>query len=387
MPGAIEYEKGKRILNILFAFFPGADEVSTEAHPLTVLSALEAGGMRKAREGLRMAMNDALEMSLTWPTDVLQALSTRLQNEVGISLQVLQQSYLRNLEKILDRGSISDEAEYHLVREFFLRLHHDDPVAAACEQVLIAFENRSPSGNWQLGNVISADPIGLEVEPIKFEATSMQEVGDNTSGGTDLMQCGGVFLRGGKLRRIVVFDEKLVFFDTWDDASSSWDMQLLERTAWYMGLPVPIFFQGASFVRTEPLSSEELRVHRPDLPLRLAQSQSMEWPMGVPDSLDDFVVQIGNVQEAENFRETVMNAASIYLCAFGAKGGMKPPVLITAINGKAFSTQEVLWRAAQLQAASSGTTSAVEGVGIYRAGIVKKLPAYYLWGAKGRAGI
>jgi hypothetical protein len=56
-----------------------------------------------------------------------------------------------------------------------------------------------------------------------------------------------------------------------------------------------------------------------------------------------------------------------------------------ANDGEAFTEAELLTKARILQAPFVGDVRLTEGVGIYRAGIKKRLPSYYIWGARSRA--
>jgi hypothetical protein len=79
-----------------------------------------------------------------------------------------------------------------------------------------------------------------------------------------------------------------------------------------------------------------------------------------------------------------LNASEIYLYPFGPKGGHKAGVRVQADNGTAFTIEELIWKAAAVQAPWIGEVVPVQGVGIYRSGLQRGIPAYYLWGHESR---
>ncbi|MEU5726098.1 hypothetical protein ABZ783_30330 [Micromonospora sp. NPDC047738] len=128
--------------------------------------------------------------------------------------------------------------------------------------------------------------------------------------------------------------------------------------------------EEAVHLRTAPLAADELAVHRPDLPYAAVRDLVMTWSSG----------DAGRVTDAP----AELSAAQIYLLPFGPGGGTKAGVRVAADNGSAFTVGELFRKAQAVQAGHSGHVLPGAGVGIYRCGLQRGLPAYYLWGAVSR---
>ena len=75
----------------------------------------------------------------------------------------------------------------------------------------------------------------------------------------------------------------------------------------------------------------------------------------------------------------VLPAAKITLRPFGPKGGAVKSSLVSSLNDKGFSCVELLWLAHNLQAPHLREEQ-TRGVGIFRTGHEKNVPAYYIGG-------
>jgi hypothetical protein len=171
--------------------------------------------------------------------------------------------------------------------------------------------------------------------------------------------------------RVIAFDAHVVMYDTWWPHRSSWGMSKLLGNYSYYRLQREYFEAHARPLKLEPLSEKEVLVHRPDLPFAFATRQSLSWYDKWPE----------NVQ-TEN--EHSLQVPAIYLAPFGPRDSSKPAVLIQAANGQSFSEAELLLAAKSIQEPHIGEARLTEGVGIYRPGIQKHLPSYYVWGSKSR---
>jgi hypothetical protein len=188
-------------------------------------------------------------------------------------------------------------------------------------------------------------------------------------------------------RRVVAFDATLVLYDAWLSDVPGWGLDSLNGTASYYALPTSMVLHRGNYLRTEDYTSEERLTHRPDLPLSLARSKHLDWPMSSPATEAEFPGPLLDAQAGEGVQVHSLNAAQIYIIPFGPKGGNKAPVLIEAKNGISFAVEELLWQGAQHQSRHLGKKKLTDGVGIYRSGIKDKIPTYYLWGWNSRAGI
>ena len=186
--------------------------------------------------------------------------------------------------------------------------------------------------------------------------------------------------------RILAFDAEQVMYDAWSPHVSRWGIDSLSQKISYYRLPTTLL-KKARYLRTEEYTEIERSIHRPDLPFSFGRNNVLDWPETCPASSRDFPgVSVGALSEVES-RLIQLDAPKIFLSPFGPKGGPKPSVLITAENGRSFMVEEILWHAARLQFSHLRADKITQGLGIYRTGIQKTLPSFYIWGAKSRMGI
>ena len=188
-----------------------------------------------------------------------------------------------------------------------------------------------------------------------------------------------------RLIRIIAFDENEVLYEAWRDETPEWRINNLKRTIYYMRLPVSIILDDGVYVKTENYTTEETAIHRPDLPFRLAQSTFLEWSANAPPAFEQFSKGLLHSKTTSPVLSTTLDAPALYLSPFGPKGSVKPGVLVKSLNGVNFTAAELLWHASILQAENMRDIRLVTGVGIYRGGIQRKLPSYYIWGARSRS--
>jgi hypothetical protein len=186
--------------------------------------------------------------------------------------------------------------------------------------------------------------------------------------------------------RILAFDADQVMYDSWLPDASRWGIDSLSRRISYFRIWTSFVLNKSHYLRTDKYTEQERAVHRPDLPFSFARFEGLEWPMTCPASKNDFPQ---NLPQPANpmIGKRQLDAPRIFLDPFGPKGGPKPSVLITAENETSFTVEEVLWHAARLQFQHLRDVRVVDGVGIYRSGIQRGLPSYYIWGAKNRMGL
>ncbi len=171
--------------------------------------------------------------------------------------------------------------------------------------------------------------------------------------------------------RVIAFDGHVVMYDTWWAHRESWGMSKLNGKYSYYRLHRDYFQKHASLLRSEPLTEQEVEVHRPDLPFAFATHQSLSWYDKWPNDL--------HIESEQTLR-----APAIYLAPFGPRDSSKPAVLVHAKDGLSFSETELLLAAKSIQDPYIREVPLTGGVGVHRSGIQKCLPSYYLWGAKSR---
>ncbi|WP_173346109.1 hypothetical protein [Pseudoduganella dura] len=183
--------------------------------------------------------------------------------------------------------------------------------------------------------------------------------------------------------RVIAFDDEQVMYDCWWPHIPGWGIDSLNRTISYYRLPLSLLLKKSTYLRTDEYTEVELCIHRPDLPFGFARFADLEWPSIPPVAEDDFPGHTSFMAgvEASN---PLLHTEKLYLHPFGPKGSVKPGVLLESENPTGFTVDEVLWHAARLQAPHLREIKVTTGVGIYRSGIQRKLPSYYIWGAKSR---
>ncbi len=172
--------------------------------------------------------------------------------------------------------------------------------------------------------------------------------------------------------RVVAFDESVVMYDTWWPHKHSWAMSKLLGSFTYYRLPRTYFESHATYLRTDLYSQQEQAVHRPDLPFQFAQRSQLSWYDPWPD------------HSSATVQGPVLRTAAVLLEPFGPRDSAKPAVLVHAQNGESFTEDEILSYARALQTPHLGPERLTSGVGVYRSGIKKRLPSYYIWGSKSR---
>jgi hypothetical protein len=182
--------------------------------------------------------------------------------------------------------------------------------------------------------------------------------------------------------RIIAFDSAVAMYDAWWPHTKTWGMGKLAGKFAYFRLPLAVLLAKSKYLRTERYSEEEAAVHRPDLPFAFAQYDATNWYNTAPTSIEQLEAMLPRPSPIGAVRR--LNAPSIYLAPFGPKDGPKPAILVHAKDGEAFTEAEVLWHSWQLQAPHLGVRQITSGLGVYRSGIQRRTPSYYIWGSKSR---
>ena len=174
--------------------------------------------------------------------------------------------------------------------------------------------------------------------------------------------------------RILLHDGDVVMYDVWWPHQDGWGLADLEavkrkRVAYYVTTSGTLQ-EKATYLRSDPLSDGEQTIHRPDLPFAAIQDAALTW------SSDPIGRLAGDRSE--------LSAAQIFVSPFGPGGGTKAGRRIVADNGASFPAEELFRKAQAAQIQHLGTEAPVAGVGIYRSGLQRGLPEFYLWGSVSR---
>ena len=177
--------------------------------------------------------------------------------------------------------------------------------------------------------------------------------------------------------RVVGVDDHVVMYDSWWPHKNAWGMDKLVGTFIYYRMARSFFDSHSRLLRAEPLSPLELSVHRPDLPFAFARRNDLSWYEEWDDAGTFADNAIGDSVSA-------LEAPQIFLVPFGPRDSAKAPVLVHAGDRRSFSVAELLRAARAVQVPFLGDVRLTAGVGIYRSGIKKRIPSFYLWGANAK---
>jgi hypothetical protein len=183
--------------------------------------------------------------------------------------------------------------------------------------------------------------------------------------------------------RVLACDSGVAMYDTWWPHVGNWGLANLDevkkRRVNYSVVTTSTVAEKATFVRSEPLTEAEISLHRPDLPFAVAQCQVLSWPGEAPESAEASARgwRSAGCPEAEALR-----ASQLYLLPFGPRGGERAGVRVKADNGTSFSWDELVRKSSVVQAPFVRAGASAQGVGIYRSGLNRGIPAYYLWGSQ-----
>jgi hypothetical protein len=90
--------------------------VSENQTPLATLDAIAARSPAKARDGLGMAIGDLIELTSGWADEQVSALNHKLGAADLPTLTEVRTRFSKAVQRVLRRGRIDTEAEYHAIR-------------------------------------------------------------------------------------------------------------------------------------------------------------------------------------------------------------------------------------------------------------------------------
>ena len=191
--------------------------------------------------------------------------------------------------------------------------------------------------------------------------------------------------------KVVAADDVEVLYDAWwshlNNGNGGWGYNDLSKKSYnYYRIPGDYADNKTRLIGNEPLTDQEVRVHRPDLPLRLLRQTGWCWVATRYKKPGDLAKAAGKkgIRLDDLVERTVLNAPQIIVSPRGPKGGQKRGVLLKADDGIAFRGLELLWKLHELQAPL--VTDPSDGAGLYRLGCRRGFPSYYIHGDKDAAG-
>jgi hypothetical protein len=136
------YQQLKRFFEFYVErFFVSPDSLPPEHRPIASLALLEQKSAASARAGLRMAINDIIEMSRRLGRDDVAALDAELASLGILTLSEVRRQHGKQFARIMKRGRIANEAEYYLAQNII-----NDPTPkpveefARLDEMIAAFE-------------------------------------------------------------------------------------------------------------------------------------------------------------------------------------------------------------------------------------------------------
>lgn len=202
------------------------------------------------------------------------------------------------------------------------------------------------------------------------------------------IQLGAVFQPDWDERpiRVLAFDEVEVFYDCWWPHLGDWGLSKLPANVSYYRISTPFLKSHAAYLRVEPLTPAETAFHRPDLPLRLCRFPNIHWTNKRFATIKAFVAAVkkSSPRRQLDTQQVALAIPKAALMPFGPKGSAKRGVVVEAQTDTGFSAAELLWLAHELEAPYVKEWD--KGVGLYRSGVERGIPSYYLWGVIDRAG-
>jgi hypothetical protein len=109
------------------------------------VQAIEEAYDRGSMSQLRMGYNDLVESTQAYSPQQLRHLDLLLREQAGTSLDELLEKRNARIRKIRERGSISSDAQYYLVREYFEFIWDDvsrEEEARTLQDLMSAYEER-----------------------------------------------------------------------------------------------------------------------------------------------------------------------------------------------------------------------------------------------------
>lgn len=185
--------------------------------------------------------------------------------------------------------------------------------------------------------------------------------------------------------RVIGFDEIEVFYDYLWPHNNSWTFSgHFKKKCYFYRTSVALFIDKSTPLNYIPLTIEEQKAFRPDLPIRIGRTKEFNWNAFGVDNHRSFIEEIKTLSD-KSILDQKLPTYRIVLIPFGNNGGLKKGTIVTADNSNYFECAELIWKAKELQEAVNNRTS--KGIGIYRIGFEKGLPSYYIGEYFDKAGL
>lgn len=201
------------------------------------------------------------------------------------------------------------------------------------------------------------------------------------------LEIGGIYSTQWDERpyRIIGFDEVEVFYDCRNLHDNSWTFSgNFKKKCYFFRISRAFFSANAKQHAHQPLSVEETKFFRPDLPMRIGRFKELCWNAFEQKNIQALRAYLEASVESEVLHQS-MQSQEIIVLPYGQKGGLLKGEKLTADNQEFFTLDELVWKSKLVQEAVNANPSS--GIGLYRMGFEKGLPSYYIGEYVDRAGL
>ena len=170
--------------------------------------------------------------------------------------------------------------------------------------------------------------------------------------------------------KVIGVDEYEVLYDFYWSHNNLWAFSSnLNKKGFFYRMNKEKFLSSIERIDYEELTPSQFNVLRPDLPIRIARVNNISWEDDIFNSKIKF-------ENSTNLSyDSIINCDAIWLYPLSSDKKPLKPKLISAKN-KNLTLEEILTNASELEKANTKDKS--KGIGIYRLGINRKKPSFYI---------
>ncbi|WP_421810347.1 hypothetical protein [Flagellimonas sp.] len=192
--------------------------------------------------------------------------------------------------------------------------------------------------------------------------------------------------------RIILFDDKEVFYQTINDDNSF--VYSNYRTINYYRTSLKHFYKNSHFIESLELTEKEYKTHRPDLPLRLNCFSGVFWVASGYEH-ENNLIDLLKSKGIDKKKIQGLNCSKVAIYPTGQQQSNKKPILLENKNGH-FSGLKLIMECFRIQSEyvnpdkpyfsryrlipNGREEKRLSGIGMYRLGIKGNIPSYYLGG-------
>ncbi|RUA34638.1 MAG: hypothetical protein DSY77_04500 [Bacteroidetes bacterium] len=206
------------------------------------------------------------------------------------------------------------------------------------------------------------------------------------------MKVGDLYSFTNNRIRVMMFDEKEVFYQTINEDDSF--VYAKNKTLSYYRTTREYFEENSTLIKHLALTEQEIEIHRPDLPLRLNCFSGLFWTnknFENETDLNDFL----KIAEIDIEKLDGLNSPKVVIFPTSQQQSHKKSILMENTAGQ-FSGRELMLQCFVIQSEyvkpeklyfsrfrlipNGREEKRLSGIGMYRLGIKGNVPSYYLGG-------